>query len=452
MKRLIYGLSLIAALTFNQSCSMEEEDLFDMSAMERLELKKEETFKELFSASNGWVMEYFPTYEANIPGYVLLVKFEQRGSDGVAQFAAKCDITGNKYVVTDGENGNAPKTAFDIDFSNGPILTFNSRNELFHKFSDPIAAGLPHDQGTGVGIGGDYEFIIIDVQPGEILLKGKKRGTYTVLRKLDENQDWKEYFEDLEKNKVTLFDNPAPLKLVSGDRAYYLYNGENSVFDAVKTTENELVFARQYQFLLSNRGIRFISPFAFEDEAECGQDFDFDSENFIFKSDDGSSYITECNPLDFYNDVLKLGNGKTHPDYFWQIDKENMSEDLKTVYKNIENFFKQLGIYSVRIFLSSSDKGDILYFKIGSVMSEWVKLNRSEETETSVKFILGEERSTNFDAICSTSSDLKVFVDMIVDKQYNFTFPVKFNGSDIRLTNTADNNYYFNIKYTSFIY
>lgn len=451
MKRLIYGLSLIAALTFNQSCSMEEEDLFDMSAMERLELKKEETFKELFSASNGWVMEYFPTYEANIPGYVLLVKFEQRGSDGVAQFAAKCDITGNKYVVTDGENGNAPKTAFDIDFSNGPILTFNSRNELFHKFSDPIAAGLPHDQGTGVGIGGDYEFIIIDVQPGEILLKGKKRGTYTVLRKLDENQDWEDYFKKLDSDKSNMYGGPSPLRLVVGDRYYYLYNGKNSVFDAVDGALDDLTFKEQKVFVQSLDGLRFIDRFSFEG-VQAGQDYLFNKDRNRLECYEGgtlTSYIDGGLPVLFFNKTFKPKGSFAESE--WVISDENMGGKILDMYNDLKKDLQEQGFYNVNYYFTFRyGVGPVL--EVGSVVLDrknfWYALSVSVQNEQGVDFKRGTEQSASWDALVEMFPSLKTFTDEL-NSSYKVISDSPFNYSKLKLVSQSDESSFFEINYIS---
>lgn len=451
MKRLIYGLSLIAALTFNQSCSMEEEDLFDMSAMERLELKKEEAFKELFSAKNGWVMEYFPTYESNIPGYVLLVKFEQKGSDGLVQFATKCDITGNKYVVTDGENGNAPKTAFDIDFSNGPILTFNSRNELFHKFSDPIATGLPHDQGTGVGIGGDYEFIIIDVQPGEILLKGKKRGTYTVLRKLDENQDWQDYFKKLDSEKANMYGGPSPLRLVVGDRYYYLYNGKNSVFDAVYGTLDDLTFKEQKVFVQSLDGLRFIDRFSFEG-VQAGQDYFFSKDRKRLECYEGGnliSYIDGGYPAVFFKKVLNPKENVS--DAEWIITGENIGGRVHDLYKQTISELSALGLKNVKFYLNYR-YGTGASLEVGSADLDrndyWYSYSFKSSDNEKVEFESIGKKSDSWSSLEQTIPSIKVFAEELASV-YKVTSDNAFNFTKLKLYNYNDENSYFEVKYIS---
>ena len=117
---LIIGLTLVFS-----SCLREEEDLFPESAALRLNHAIENARQVLISPSNsnGWVMEYFPTNDTE--GYTFLMSFS---ANTFATIAAR-----NKYTPV----YTTEKSAFDVIGDNGPVLTFNTYNKVFHLFSDP---------------------------------------------------------------------------------------------------------------------------------------------------------------------------------------------------------------------------------------------------------------------------------------------------------------------------
>ena len=126
------------------SCSREEDEIFDKSAAERLNEAQEADYNILCAAPNGWEMLYFPSNTER--GYNFLMEFMP--GDKV-RIAARNANTGNVY--------KEETSAFDIIADDGPVLTFNTYNSLFHYYSDP-QPGLEGEVNLGTGSGGDYEF------------------------------------------------------------------------------------------------------------------------------------------------------------------------------------------------------------------------------------------------------------------------------------------------------
>jgi len=174
--RYLYILLGLFLLTF-ASCKFVEDDIFDASAAVRLNTAKLEYKNILTNAPNGWAMEYFATSES--VGYTFLMEFN---AGGTVTIAAKNSFTKNVYKT---EN-----SFFDIIGDNGPVLTFNTYNTLFNSFANP-------ENPRGYGLEGDYEFIVLKADSNEVKLKGKKRGTYIFLRKIDVNESWTAYFTKL---------------------------------------------------------------------------------------------------------------------------------------------------------------------------------------------------------------------------------------------------------------
>ena len=205
-------IGLLAA-TF-AACSRDEESLFEKPAAIRAQEAIDNAFNVLTSTENGWEMAYFPNLEASAKGYNMVLKFNKNGNVSVT--AKNATTTGNK-IMTDTASTWAVKSDY------GPILTFDTYNDVFHAFSDP--------KGDGAGLLGDYEFLILKATPELVLLKGKKHSAYTVMRPM-KNPDLAEYFTNCEKMQADLFGNNNIVTLHQGDNKMYLYKGADGQFQS----------------------------------------------------------------------------------------------------------------------------------------------------------------------------------------------------------------------------
>ncbi len=205
-------IGLLAA-TF-VACSRDEESLFDKPAAVRAQEAVENAFDVLTSNESGWEMAYFPNLEASAKGYNMVLKFSKNGNVSVT---AKNSATTMNKIMTDSASTWAVKSDY------GPILTFDTYNDVFHAFSDP--------QENGAGLLGDYEFLILKATPELVLLKGKKHSAYTVMRPM-KNPDLTAYFAACEKMQTKLFGNNNIVTLHQGDNKMYLYKGADGQFQS----------------------------------------------------------------------------------------------------------------------------------------------------------------------------------------------------------------------------
>ena len=205
-------IGLLAA-TF-AACSRDEESLFEKPAAIRAQEAIENAFDVLTSHENGWEMAYFPNLETSAKGYNMVVKFNKNGNVSVS--AKNATTTANK-IVTDTASTWAVKSDY------GPILTFDTYNDVFHAFSDP--------KGDGAGLLGDYEFLILKATPELVLLKGKKHSAYTVMRPMKQT-DLAAYYANCEKMQADLFGNNNIVTLTQGDSKMYLYKGAEGQFQS----------------------------------------------------------------------------------------------------------------------------------------------------------------------------------------------------------------------------
>ena len=205
-------IGLLAA-TF-AACSRDEESLFEKPAAIRAQEAIENAFNVLTAPANGWEMAYFPNLETSAKGYNMVVKFNKNGNVSVT---AKNGTTTMNKIVTDTASTWAVKSDY------GPILTFDTYNDVFHAFSDP--------KGDGAGLLGDYEFLILKATPELVLLKGKKHSAYTVMRPM-KNTDLAAYYAACEKMQTDLFGNNNIVTLTQGDSKMYLYKGAEGQFQS----------------------------------------------------------------------------------------------------------------------------------------------------------------------------------------------------------------------------
>lgn len=174
MKKLPYLLIFIF-LTGLQSCVQDEEDIFDKPAAERLTEALQTYQKLLTETENGWIMEYYPKGDCSYGGYTVLLSFTED------------DVT-----IASEISPNPVKSLYSLKEDMGPVLSFDTYNEVFHFFSDPAVPGL-----AGLGYEGDYEFIFMGQENNELILKGKKTGNIFRMHPLPQDQSWEETLNNL---------------------------------------------------------------------------------------------------------------------------------------------------------------------------------------------------------------------------------------------------------------
>lgn len=453
MKKLLYLLPMAALpLMFMQSCSPEQDDLFNDSAIERLEADAQSVLDLLCSSENGWEMLYFLNEEEDIPCYTLLVKFEKSGGDGVAQFASYSDITSNQYRISE-------KSPFTVKIDNSTVLSFDSYNSIFHVFSDPDYLGekgptdtdYPYDSGRGMM--GDYEFNVVDHSSSDVvMLKGKKRGTYTVLRRLDADVDWQQYFTDLNATKNSMLTaNPAPLRLVVGERYFHLYNGGGSIFEVVDgaTDDGALTAAQDWKFVLFSDGLRFITGFD-QDGVNAGQDFYYNADRTRLESSTGA-YIDAGDPYWFFKTVNTADASTGNTVHNWVVEYDGMGATAKQLFDAVyASSFGQSYPNFQLIFAGLNGVGDILGLTGSNlVFSRYYNslVKTADDNARTISYTLGETQS-NMEAIYTVSNNAMRDVYSLFDgKTYRFETVQPFSMQRLRMVSVDDDELSFNVSY-----
>lgn len=215
-----YTFILLAAALAVASCSRDAEKLFDKSAAVRAQEALEAADSALVQAPYGWEMLYFANTESR--GYNLLCHFNRNVS---VSMTGKNELTTGNVLKTDSNS------TWDVRNEYGPILSFDTYNEVLHAWADP------ENDPWGDGYLGDYEFLILRNFTDAMILKGKKHSAYSYLRRLEEPVVAEEYYQKVEQMLSTLFKNDNILTAENNGKIYDLYNGAKSIFWLTKHLE-----------------------------------------------------------------------------------------------------------------------------------------------------------------------------------------------------------------------
>ncbi|MDE6342884.1 MAG: DUF4302 domain-containing protein [Muribaculaceae bacterium] len=320
MKKSIY-LAAFAALAL-ASCSSDKYDIFGESAAERLEQYKKEYHDVLVADGGVWTMEYFSNDEE--PGYLFVMKFN---SDGSVKIAANHKWIGNAYK----EETSLWKMIAD----NGPVITFNSYNNLFHIFSDPANITGPNapvngeydiDE-TGYGHDGDYEFQVLEVSEdgNSIRLLGKKKLHHIYMRRLPADTDIQAYMDEYKKIEQGLFSKEIPnliLKNLDGED-YMVYGCETGIMSIYPAAGDAVEQTRTANFIVTDKGIRFMDPFKIvnknDEEIEI-EEFTFNDDYSLALAGHEGAVLSAGTPQEYiYNNLRN-----------WKIDTKSFDGELKT--------------------------------------------------------------------------------------------------------------------------
>ncbi|MEG0949265.1 MAG: DUF4302 domain-containing protein [Bacteroidales bacterium] len=326
-------LSVCACMMF--SCSNEQDLIFDKSSAERLTEAKKESFDYFCSQPNGWAMEYFPNSSSK--GVTFLVQFNK---DGSCKIGAK-----NEYQKT-----FATETSlFEMIADNGPVLTFNSYNNLLHIYSYPSLPGAAASDGKGLE--GDYEFIVLRKETDHCWLKGKKHGAYIRMRPLAVDQDWAAYYDQIDAMNSRLFSTESrfPLLFHQGELVTTAYDGNSGIFNIVRPGE-DYEEGLPHPFIVLPEGIRFYA----DRRDVAGEVYVPNAENVLISSVDNpeTDFLTGPKMNAFFTEKIT---------YTWKIDTTAFLQPVKDVLQQLRNKLLTPSIYQGKMRFQSIQFGSATF-------------------------------------------------------------------------------------------
>ena len=287
-KKIFFVATVAASLAVLPSCKNEVDDLFDQSAADRIEQAMTDYNEALCSAENGWEMLYFANGDEQ--GYNLLCKFDKNGS---VKFAAKNEFSSNNQYAEE-------TSLYEMIADNGPVLTFNTYNKLFHIFADPNdIPSTGEDDETGFGHEGDYEFVVHEATADQIFLKGKKYGISIYLRKLPADLAWEDYFAQVEANKAKYFNSKVKtIWLETATKRYTVQDMTSGVMSFVPEGGDAVSETLYKAYILTYDGkLHFITPFKGIDGKISVQNFDVADDGTLVCSDEGETGHFTSDPV-----------------------------------------------------------------------------------------------------------------------------------------------------------
>lgn len=441
MKKIFNIAMLLAAALAFTGCAGEEDDLFDQSAAERLNAAKVR-FTDLFSSSEaGWAMEYYPSMETYTPsddynikslGYLMLVDFDK---DGSVKVGMNNRVTDNVYEEA--------TSLWEVIADNGPVLTFSTYNENLHFFSDPAIFE------TGLGLEGDYEFVIVDAKADNdyAMLKGKKRGTYNLLTKLPAGTDFKAYFEDINSFQKTFASDTVNYAVMEfGESLSQVRGLDTGMLNIYPYGKDQIAYESYYPFLIKKQNDKYV--LRFRDEIREGvQAFVYDEANMRFVcTDEGKEDVVLRGEYPSKYVGLAFANG-----HKWRLRTTNsMSDSFKSQWDKVVKAFTDN-----KFTLSSTDfsivDGDLVY-----TMSY-----RAGKSNSTARFIFDYEVSADGKTISlsyrepignaantyNALPDLQELFRMMSTSYAAAPATSAFNLNTVKMVSASDSNIWYNVEF-----
>lgn len=172
LNKVLIAACLLAGAAMFQSCLKDQDDKFDESPSLRMQAMLDDTKATLESSVYGWALDYYPDAYMQYGGYAYTIKFD--GSHAT--------------VGAEMKPGEFHTSLYKLTDDSGPVLSFDSYNDLMHYFATP-------DSEHPRGYDGDFEFILLNVTDDLITLRGKRTGNTMYMHRLERPAD--EYLADV---------------------------------------------------------------------------------------------------------------------------------------------------------------------------------------------------------------------------------------------------------------
>lgn len=305
MKKIFFYIMFAVAGLSLQSCLHDDDEIFDKSAAERINEAVANVKEVLTSSQEGWVMHYYVGQEYAYGGLNLAMKF----TDG------KVQMYNETAQNSDGSYKSVVST-YKITRDQGPVLAFDTYNDLLHVYGDPAGNGPTDVDGWEA----DYEFVVMNISEDQntITLKGKKFNNTIVLERL--NRPIAEYLDAATKMAESLT-NAGILAYTVGDKKAKFYPG-SSEYSVKYVDDKGEVASLTVPYTSTDKGLLFNEPIELFGDTLKGINAkdtatvnDVLTANTIVASNDESKTFSLSKDL---NDIFQKGN--------WYLALSNMGE------------------------------------------------------------------------------------------------------------------------------
>ncbi len=407
MMKKLYKFSAIAAVLMSASlasCNHEEADIFDQNAAHRTE-EARKMYKEILLDKGGkWQMEYFTTEEEH--GYVYLFTFRNDGT---------VTISGNNEYITKLTNidSNVPSygsetSMWTILSDNGPVLSFNSYNTIFHLFATPEdIPGTERDE-QGYGHSGDYEFDLMKFSNDTLYLEGKKNGAEIIMTRIAPETDDKTYLNEVVALADSFFNAKVPAVYVNlpGGYRHVVLDGATQLPKFYPETGDYITEYVGRNAIITHDGFTLGKPLTLRDSIDGN---DYTIQHFI-RQKDGSLLCTDDNRITITADALNKVVGDER--LLWRVNAADCKGELGTAFAGLNTGFKayngsSLVHFNIGLNVLNNTKSPYtmvvrIKTKRGSYLNMSVPYTVEYTGKDEIKFVLGE-----------MDSNMKTFIDKV---------------------------------------
>ena len=337
IKKYIYSLAIAAlVVAFGSSCSRETKELFDKTPAQRTDEAKANYKRVLTDRGGKWEMEFWAN--GDISGFVALMTFNANGAVDIEMYHDLYADYVYGSIYHDGSEKVRRETSFwDVIGDDGPVVTLQSYNHVFHIFSDPYDLEWTEERETGKGFGSDYEFKLMGVSDDEnvLTLRGKKSGRTMYLRRIDTSTEADKFFADLNAFKAQIFNAKIPqlyLNSTSGEE-YIIKNFTAGLCDLYPNPGDEVTQTTTRNYIARINILKFMYPFkGFEDKAK----FTVQEFNYI----DGALV---CNDSEYESTITAGPRSRLLTDdrCVWTIDKQSTNGSVADAIAALDEAFKK---------------------------------------------------------------------------------------------------------------
>lgn len=407
MMKKLYKFSAIAAVLMSASlasCNHEEADIFDQNAAHRTE-EARKMYKEILLDKGGkWQMEYFTTEEEH--GYVYLFTFRNDGT---------VTISGNNEYITKLTNidSNVPSygsetSMWTILSDNGPVLSFNSYNTIFHLFATPEDIPGTERNEQGYGHSGDYEFDLMKYSNDTLYLEGKKNGAEIIMTRIAPETDDKTYLNEVVALADSFFNAKVPAVYVNlpGGYRHVVLDGATQLPKFYPETGDYITEYVGRNAIITHDGFTLGKPLTLRDSIDGN---DYTIQHFI-RQKDGSLLCTDDNRITITADALNKVVGDQR--LLWRVNAADCKGELGTAFAGLNTGFKayngsSLVHFNIGLNVLNNTKSPYtmvvrIKTKRGSYLNMSVPYTVEYTGKDEIKFVLGE-----------MDSNMKTFIDKV---------------------------------------
>lgn len=281
---LLLGMGVMLTSCFKN----DEADIFDKTASERLEQAKKDYANILTSNGGKWELQYFAN--SSEEGYDYLLTFSK---DGTVQISGYNKWIGESKTGVESNTYGTDNSLWEIITDNGPVLSFNTFNSVFHIFADPNDIGSTSTNEAGRGHEGDYEFDLMKYSGDTLYIEGKKHGLNMIMTRVDEGVQDETFLNEVMELKDNLFSPKIPriyLTLANGQR-YVVSGGSDGIISYFPEGTDSIVTTETANCIVSHEGISFLEGLKV-DGNQTIQRFVRQLDGSLLCTDDGKATIS----------------------------------------------------------------------------------------------------------------------------------------------------------------